>query len=511
MKRSLFWCGGLLALVMGLGLPRAHAQTEAPAAKAAEGRPVADMGTRFQMLERYAIDDASRPGSVGQYRVGIRGTSKTVIEQPQGAPVQEDAINQTIYTERPARVSEIGAVQATLRRYEAFRQTPSPSIRPSQKPPLEGMSIWYQPHPGGDPLVLSLTDGRGLREFEYLAVHQQIFTPALVALLPVQPSRIGDRWSVSKLGTWALLGESPGRGTALLAQLQVVQQAAEGTDWEAIITITGRVALPDGDTAVNARLAFRFPPPPPPDQEKEAKPIADHQTVQARGAITELRMTTVVSSLVSEANTRLKRTTTQKLTLARRFGPQAGEILAIPEAVPTATEDNSWLLFEDPEENFYFRHPQDFQLGPLTNRGDSAELLRGNPKAPDRIEFLLQHKTGDPQADRNNRSPDFHLKLLNETWNQQKQDILRGPSGWLPDADWAPSKMKVFRINAALRSSGGAAKRDARVHFDQYIVQFGREESLVVKSTTVQDPPANFRKQVEAILKTFRLGPSTVR
>jgi len=507
-NRRLSW--GLLTVILVSGGATVRAQQEPADSKSVEGQPVADMGTRFQFLERYGLDDMAKPEqAVGQYRVGIRETIKIVEERPQGAPARSDGAVQAIITERPARVSDIGVVQATVRRYDAYRQTPNPASKPSTPRPLEGMTLWYQPRSGSSPLVLSLTEGRGLRELEYMAIGQEIFTPNLVALLPVQPSRIGDRWSISKTGTWALLGETPGRGAPLLGQLEVVQRGAGETEWEAVFIINGRIALPRGETTVNARLRFRFPAPPPPDPQAEVKPI-EHAIVQARGAMTEVRMTTVTMAPLSSTNSRLRRITTQQLTLARQFTSPEGP-LSIPESLPMANEENSWLLYDDPEGLFHFRHPQDFHLGALTNPGDSVELLRGSPAAPDRMEFLIQHKTGDAEADRNNRSPDFHVKLLNESWRQQKQDILRGPTGWMPDADWAPYKMKVYRINAALRPSIGAAKRDARVHFDEYVVQFGRDESLILRSTTVQDPPAPFRKQVEAVLKTFRLGPSTSR
>ena len=510
-RRKLFWA--VLAVILAFGGAALRAQDKAEAAKPnapaepTEGKPVTDLGTRFQFSERYSLDEAARAQpAIGQYKIGIRETMKVVEERSQTSPSRTEGTVQAIFTERPARVSDIGVVMSTVRHYDTYRQTPNPFPKKGAVPALQGMALYYQPRIGGSPQVLSLTEGRGLREIEYMSVDQEIFMPSLASLLPAQPSRIGDRWTISRTGTWALLNESPGRGAPLLGHLEMVQQVADGADWEAIITIDGKVSLPRGDTTVNARVIFKFAPPPPPDTQGEpTKPATSNALVQARGAITELRMTSVTTTLLS-GSSRLRRITTQQLTLGRQFvGTDAP--LAIPEPLPTATEENSWLLYDDPDGIFHFRHPQEFQLGPLTNPGDSVELLRGAPKAPDRMEFLIQHKTGDAEADRNNRTPDFHVKLLNESWRQAKQDILPGPMGWLPDAEWAPLKMKVYRINAALRASG--AKRDARVYFDEYLVQFARDESLILKSTTVQDPPGPFRSQVEAVLKTFKMGKST--
>ena len=68
--------------------------------------------------------------------------------------------------------------------------------------------------------------------------------------------------------------------------------------------------------------------------------------------------------------------------------------------------------------------------------------------------------------------------------------------------------MKVYRIEAALRfASSRVATAQRRVHLDYYLVLTNRPESLVVDAKTVQDPPIEFRRQTEAMIKTFRFGP----
>jgi hypothetical protein len=68
---------------------------------------------------------------ITQYRVAIRETIKTSIDNPQGTPTRNETTLQTIASERPAQVSSTGAVTAVVRRYEAFRVTPAPSVGPS--------------------------------------------------------------------------------------------------------------------------------------------------------------------------------------------------------------------------------------------------------------------------------------------------------------------------------------------------------------------------------------------
>ena len=68
--------------------------------------------------------------------------------------------------------------------------------------------------------------------------------------------------------------------------------------------------------------------------------------------------------------------------------------------------------------------------------------------------------------------------------------------------------MRVHRFEARLKPSGPAGKNLDRIHLDYYLVLFTGKESLVVNAMTGQSDMRAFRKQVEAILKTFRLGPS---
>ena len=54
----------------------------------------------------------------------------------------------------------------------------------------------------------------------------------------------------------------------------------------------------------------------------------------------------------------------------------------------------------------------------------------------------------------------------------EKPSPARGEAKWLPDAEWLPSKMKVFRIEAALRARGTGGAEAPRIFLDRYVVVF---------------------------------------
>jgi hypothetical protein len=169
--------------------------------------------------------------------------------------------------------------------------------------------------------------------------------------------------------------------------------------------------------------------------------------------------------------------------------------------------ENSWVTYVDPRKRFTFQHPQTFRPDPSSG-AESVELIRMRPEGPDAIGIQIQPRTGDPDADRRNLDPEFHRKDLIERWRQDREDVLVGTTGWLPEADWKPAGMKAHRLEAAVRiATGRAGVRERRAHLDYYLVLTGRPESLVVTARTVQDPPTEFRKEAEDVIRTFRFGP----
>jgi hypothetical protein len=280
-----------------------------------------------------------------------------------------------------------------------------------------------------------------------------------------------------------------------------VHPSADGKELEAVISVSGRAFLPKlGDTLLNARILFQFSPP------------ADltATTVDAKGSIREVRLARTSTSSVPGPNVRLKSRLTWELILQRRTPPPDVALPAVPAKTPEPTVANSWLTFEDPKGRFHFRHPQEFlpQNLPMLEQDDMIQLADAQAGTDEGriITLKLQPKTGNVEEDHKNLDPESHLKDLKDEWNRSHQDVHVDTPGWLPEADWKPLGMKVYRIQAALTPKE-PERRNQRIYLDHYLVQFTRNESLVVDAMTGLDDPRAFRKQVEDILKTFKLSP----
>jgi hypothetical protein len=506
-----FVASGLLAVLLGGAAGVAIGQTPPPESSAAAApddgtsRRAADLTTRFRFVERYSpVPDPAHPELVVQSRVAIRETIRIETDNPKGAPDRKQVSVQTIYTESPAEIGGDGTATAAVRRYDAFRLNPEPpGYKPSDTRPLEGLSVWYQPRPNENPQVLSLSEDRPLRENEYSLISRQVFLPALSAILPSLPSRIGDRWRVPRQAARALLGERSQAGDILTATLQDVRTEPKGPNLVAIVAVTGEATLPSGVSVLNARLQFTFAPPvqAAPGTAESAGPGIQ----LASGSITELREAQVTTAPLPGGNGRLHQSQSRDLILARQR--DNGAPLTIPSPKPKPTEANSWLLFVDPQKRYHFLHPQTLLPDSLAG-GDSIELVRARLEGPDALGIQVQTKTGNAEADRHNIDPEFHRKTLQEIWRQERQEVIPGTSEWLPEADWKSSGMKVFRIEAALpQTNGRAVAAIRRAYFNYYLILTSRPESLVVTARTLQDPPTEFRKEAEAVIRSFHFGP----
>lgn len=515
-----FVAAGVLAAVLG-GLARsaecvAQVQAQPPASAPTQASPppppliaapsgeqppsaVTDLTLRYRFMERYAkTEDPASSQEIVQSKVGVLETIKTVIDNPRGAPGRRQIEAKTNYTERTAELGPDGAVTAVVRRYDVFRLNPDPGAKPGDPRQLEGLKIWYQIQPGASPLVLSLSDDpsktRRLSEIEFSLITQQQFLPALSAVLPALPSRIGDRWRIPRPAVRALLGPQTAANEVVLATFKDLRAVAKGSDLVAIIGVTAET------TPYQAEIQFTFAPPDHPVDDSKGS------TVDARGAITEVRSAQVMTTPLPDSDGRLHQTQTRELILARQIDKKSTPLI-VPEPKPTPTEANSWVAYVDSRRRFHFYHPQSL-VDDSPPGADSVELVQMRPEGPDVVGFQLQPKTGDAAADKRNLDPDHHRKTLEEVWRQTQQDVLAGSNAWLPEADWKPAGMKVYRIEAALRYSGGRVTAgQRRVHIDYYLVRTNRDESLVVDAKTVQDPAVDFRNQTEKMIKTFRFGP----
>lgn len=512
-RRVIMFAAAVLASVQFVGeMARSEEEPKSDSPPRTEGTAtVADPGARFKFIERYAVEpNKAKPEVLSQYQVAILDTNKRTTEKPQGAPDRIEATSRTIYTERAARVGSgaAGEVLDAIRQYETFRSVPD-RARPEEKHALEGLTVWYHPRVRDEPQILSLTE-RELQELDYYHMARHIFLPDLRALLPTLPSRVGESWPVPITAAQALLCDPSARGR-LAAKLTDVHEGKDPAhpEWVAVIAITGRMILAmSGDTAVNAEIEFRFAPPVAGDAAaKKAK--ADESTVEARGAISEVRIGLSATAPISgDPRERLRHISVRELIVQRRAVSDGASLLPIPSPPPTPTEANSWLTFAGPAvpnaPRFFFRHPQELLPPPVPPLApDRVDLQDRWPNPRDDMSFSVLPKTGKPESDRRDRDPETHRKGMLAAWERERLDVVQGPHGWLPAEEWAPLNMKVYRIQAALKETRPETRNQPRTYIDFYLVLFGRDECLAVTASTTQDPPAAFRKQTEAILKTF--------
>jgi hypothetical protein len=188
----------------------------------------------------------------------------------------------------------------------------------------------------------------------------------------------------------------------------------------------------------------------------------------------------------------------------RPFTPKPGVLsgidsaLTVPDPMPVADEQNSWLTYEDPAGRFFFRHPQELQQelsSPdeihITNRhagGRQVLIIRFEPKEE-------KSKTGRPSQD-----PDHYITGFNNAWRKDGIETLPGPSGWLPDADWSPLKRKVYRREVAMLTD------QDRIYDDFYLVLFTTNKVLCVEAMTSEPDHIAFRDRVENLIRGFTLG-----
>jgi hypothetical protein len=182
----------------------------------------------------------------------------------------------------------------------------------------------------------------------------------------------------------------------------------------------------------------------------------------------------------------------RELILERRLDADAASLVA-PSAPPEATEENSWLTYVDLKGRFTFRHPQDL----LLIGGESLDVIHlGHRRETggDLVELTFTPK--------GKTSSDEFFKGRAQQRSKLGLEIIPGATQAL--AGW-PESMRAVRAEAAARpaSRGGP---DGMYFFD-YAVQFSQNASLTVGATTTGEAPLDFRNGIEAMLKTFHLGP----
>ncbi len=481
-------------------LPKIDAPT---AGRGGGGKPFSDLTNRYRFIEHYTTrDEQADPGMVGQYHVAVKEVLKETVSGPDGPSRPTEVTRQTIFSERPAEMSGMGTVSATIRNYERFQVFPDDVAATGDRRTLDGLTVWCHPQLNELPLIVSLTAGRRLTEREYEVSARQVFMPHLHLLLPPSPVHVGDSWRVARKAVQAMLGEPELRNDAVFGKFLELRRDDDGKTTYAVFNVTGRVATPLAELTVNAQILFGFPTPVPGDPSKAGGLVrtSEESRVEARGAITQFRLARVALGVVPGAKPQSHRSA-QELVLERQVGEGKSEPIRLVDA-PARTEANTWLTYTDPRNRFAFQHAQDllppdrhqFAARPGT---DAVFLVKSRPEGRDlvRIELFAKEKTPESLKD-----------ILDNQWKQMKVEVLPGNEEWLPEVDWP--KMKVFRIEAALKLPSRSA-RGSRMHYDAYLVQLGGDASLMVVATTTRDAVAGFRRDVEQLIKTFQLGKAS--
>ncbi len=533
-KRPGSWLGRIaVALVAMIGLlaeakaqaPQAKAAPVAPQAKAApkpaDDNAVEALSLHYRFTEHYSpVPDPNHPEFITQYRVGARETTKISLDNPGGAPIRGEIVRHTIYTERVARATRAGDLTDAVRRYDRFFYkdfTAKNDASHPSKGAFQGLTLWVGERVKSGPQVINLTADRLIREFEYLTIQSLVSPSRLKGLLPPTPPRIGDTWRIPLPATIVLLPELPEpENYSLEGTLIEVHKTDQPRTHAAILGIQGQFTMPEGPSALNARITFTFktPEPKPATDGAEAPPTRTNSgVIEARGMITELRLARIITSPIPEGDGRLQQTTNYELLIGREptaiplAGDPTATLLALPDPIPKPDEANSWVLYDDPAGRFHLRHPQNLRVIDSASSDVDLEFRDIQDDHVDVFGLQLQPGEGNGDQARLFRDPEYHRRNMFKNWEKQGQDVVKGPIGWLPEADWTPSKRKVYRIEAALRPQGSAAN-SPRVYSDCYLASLPSNKSIFVTTMTTQDPHVPYRDQVESMIRSFDFGPS---
>ena len=435
-------------------------------------------------------------------------------------------MTQCIYTERVANVAKGGQVTEVVRRYDKVNHRTSLDIPHYKTKLLEGLTLLVRKRPRALMQVLCLPPVRQFRQLEYMGVTQEPFVPNVAALLPLRPGRVGDTWPVPREAAAALLGETPGdEDYDLTAEVLEIHKQGSGPSMVAVIGVKGQLVVQEGPCGINAQIQFIFVPAEPATPSRAGAEGATTAArtassgkpggrgdgaIDAKGYIGKISLAQEISMPSQGSDTRLKQNIRRELVLERHVPPPGDvvNLLEVPSPLPEADAANSWLVYDDPQGRFHMLHPQELHVANTYPSG-GVDLLDRRPDGQDVIQMYLNPKTGDPERDRLATAPEQAKKQLEDQWKQRGEKVVAIPSEWLPEAEWKPLNRRVYRIEAALIPSAERAPTTAsRIYLDHYIVQFSRNETLIVSAMTTRDQHGEFRDSVEKVIKSFDFGPS---
>lgn len=451
-----------------------------------------NVSTKFQFREVYSLKEGEPlPGEIGQTRNAFKESLSMTMNNPKGEPVKSERTRQVIYTERPAAISGTNRVTAVVRRFEALRFEPAPEgLDKMNVKPLEGLVVYAVKGQAGEQIV-SLQDDRSMTDFEH-----QVATsiPTLLnfsEMLPTNNLRIGDSWSINRNVARILLGRGQVVSTKLTGTLESLKATEEDpSKYQAKFGISGQVVTDLGTCSINLKYLFEFALANSREDNLVTFGAKEPQTVvTAVGAIRKMSFGQIEVSDVPGTNGGVKQVFDRQLVYERQIGGRQ-QPLAIPATPPKPTQENSWLVFEDPKNRFLLRHPPVFK--PQMEDENTVLFVT----AGDIPEFIRL------DLDAGSVKPETLRKELEDEWKKEGFQIFAVTEGALNDPAWV--NRDVYRVEAALQATDTGSRQ--RGHFDAYVMQFPQAQTTYLAETmTYSDQSDPFRDLVEEILQTIEL------
>jgi hypothetical protein len=393
-------------------------------------------------------------------RVELSGSLSLAAEKEKPTPgplavVGDSALD---YDERVLAVNPDGQVQKTVRIYcriELQRKVGDRRQQTTVRPAVRRLVVLRRDNVG----VPFSPDG-ALTWAEIDFVHTDVFTPALVGLLPEKPVGPGDHWTARAPAVQELTGlEHIDEGTVecKLEQLTVLDQRRH-----ARVTLSGTVRGTNEDGPDRQQLEGYF------FFDLESQHLS---YLYLKGTNFLLDKDGKEVGLIEGhfVLTRQAHTSAKDLT---------DEALKGVTLEPNA--DNTQLLYENPDLGIRFLYPRRWRVAGVRGRQLGID-------APDGSGILL---TAEPLA----RVPSAaQFQLESRTYLQeQKASVLRVDAPRRVQA--APQELDQFGLEVQVNGQ--------RVHMDYYIARQARG-GVTVAARLLPDDLSNLRKEVEAIARSL--------
>ncbi|HEU5115111.1 MAG TPA: hypothetical protein VFT74_00395, partial [Isosphaeraceae bacterium] len=187
------------------------------------------------------------------------------------------------------------------------------------------------------------------------------------------------------------------------------------------------------------------------------------------------------------------KTINRSLVLQCRW-PGGEANLEVPAAPPEPTRENSWLTWVDPKGRFYFSYPQIYGFK-WDGKNPSVFYLAQAPVGQaDLVSFKFKpDETVRPDDVFQEATASLKAELFTAVRTSPAPDRL-DTSDWNTGAE-------VQHMEAKLTDPTGR-----QLVREIYVLQFPKNDTLIVGATTPTSEVQAFRSRVEEVLKTFHLG-----